>query len=88
MRLIRKQMAELAPLRRSAGRLEADELRAVDAALSLILGLRRSVELGHCSHTHSQTDSVSALDGANTGTEPDPHDRRDKTAHAAAVAQR
>ncbi len=35
---------------------------------------------------HSQTDSVSALDGANTGTEPDPHDRREETAHAAAVA--
>ena len=38
--------------------------------------------------THSQTDSVSTLDDANTGTEPDLHDRSDATAHAAAVAQR
>jgi hypothetical protein len=37
---------------------------------------------------HSQTDAVSALDGASTGTEPDLHDRSDRTAHAAAVAQR
>jgi len=33
-------------------------------------------------------DSVSALGGANTGTEPDLHDRSDRTAYAAAVAQR
>lgn len=38
--------------------------------------------------THSQTDSVSALDDAKTGTEPDLHDRSDETAHAAAIAQR
>ena len=36
----------------------------------------------------SQTDSISALDGPNTGPEPDLHDRSDKAAHTAAVAQR
>ena len=37
---------------------------------------------------HSEPDSVSALDGATIGAEPDLHDRSDETAHAAAVAER
>jgi hypothetical protein len=38
--------------------------------------------------THSQTDSVSPLDEADSGTDPDLHDCNDETAHAALVAQR
>ena len=37
--------------------------------------------------TRSQTDSISALDDAKTGTEADAHDRRHRTTHVAAVAQ-
>ena len=37
--------------------------------------------------TRSQTDSISALDDAKTGTEADAHDRSHRTTHVAAVAQ-
>jgi hypothetical protein len=37
---------------------------------------------------NSEPESVPALDDANSGTEPDRHDRSDKTAQRAAVAKR
>jgi hypothetical protein len=43
--------------------------------------------LGNAAPAHSQTNSVSALDDATTGTELDPYDRSDETVHAAAVPQ-
>jgi hypothetical protein len=48
----------------------------------------RTIRTGAATHFISQPDSVSALDGANTGTKADLYDRRDKTAQAAAVSQR